>query len=115
MAHRKKNPKLKRTIKYLATCKHPEIISRIIAKSPDNVIKSICDATLNAAREVSLKPKEKKILASHRKIIERLIQRGDTAKSKRYLLNQTGGSILGLIIPTVHGAVLSTLGPRLFS
>ena len=116
MAPRKKNPKLKRTIKYLATCKHPEIISRIIAKSPDNVIKSICDATLNAARgEVSLKPKEKKILASHRKLIERLIQRGETAKSKRHLLNQTGGSILGLIIPTVLGAVLSTLGPKLFS
>ena len=46
-----------------------------------NVIKSICDATLNAARgEVSLKPKEKMILASHRKLIERLIQRGETAE-----------------------------------
>ena len=89
-------------MKYLATCKHLEIISRIIAKSADIVIKSICDAALNAARgEVSLKPKEKKILAAHRKLIERLIQRGETAKSKRHLLNQTGGSILGLIIPTV--------------
>ena len=116
MAPRKKNPKLKRSIKYLATCKHPEIISRIIAKSPDNGIKSICDAILNAARgEVSLKPKEKKKLASYRKLIERLIQRGPTAKSKRHLLNQTGGSILGLLIPTVLGAVLSTLGPKLFS
>ena len=116
MAPRKKNPKLKRTMKYLASCRHPEIISRIIAKSPDNVIKSICDATLNAARgEVSLKPKEKKIFASHRKLIERLIQRGETAKSMQHRLNQTGGSILGLIIPTVLGAVLSTLGPKLFS
>ena len=61
MAPRKKNPKLKGIIKYLATCTHPEIISRIIPKSPDNVIKSICDATLNAARgDVSLKPKEKR-------------------------------------------------------
>ena len=34
MAPRKKNPKLKRTSKYLASCRHPEIISRIIAKSP---------------------------------------------------------------------------------
>ena len=50
MAPRKKNPKLKRMIKYLATCKHPEIISRIIAPSPDNVIKSIWDAALNAPR-----------------------------------------------------------------
>ena len=48
MAPRKKNPNLKRSLKYFATCKHPDIISRIIAKSPDNVIKSIYDATLNA-------------------------------------------------------------------
>ena len=102
MTDRKNNPKLKRTIKYLATCKHQEIISRIIAKSPDNVIKSFYDATLNAARgELSLKPKEKMILTSHRKLIKRMIQQGETAKSKRYLLNQTGGSILGLLIPTV--------------
>ena len=67
MAPRKKNPNLITTIIYLATCKHPEIISRIIEKSPDNVIKSISDAALKAARgELSLKPKEKKILASDR-------------------------------------------------
>ena len=70
----------------------------IIAKSPDNVIKSFCDEALNAARgEVSLKPKEKRILASHRKLSERLIQRGETAKSMRHLLNQKGGSILALV------------------
>ena len=80
MAPRKKNPKLKTTSKYLATFKHPEIISRITAKSPDNVIKSICDAALNAARgDVSFKPKEKKILAAHRKLIERLLQCGEPA------------------------------------
>ena len=77
---------------------------------------SICEEALNAERgEVSLKLKEKKVLASHRELIERLIQRGDTAKSKRHLLNQRGGSILGLIIPTALGAVLSTFGPKLFS
>ena len=44
MAPRKKSPKLKRPSKYVGTLKHPEIISRNIAKSPDNVIKSSCDA-----------------------------------------------------------------------
>ena len=43
MAPRKKIPNRKITITYLATCKQPEIISRILAKSPDNLIKSICD------------------------------------------------------------------------
>ena len=116
MAARKINPKLKRTSKYLATWKHPEIISRIIAKSHDKVIKSICDAALNAAGgKVSLKPNEKKILAAQRKLIERLIQRGERDKSKRHLRNQKGGSIFGLVIPTILGAVLSTFGRKLFS
>ena len=80
MAPWKKDPILKRTIKYLTTCKHPEIISSIIAKSPDNVITWMCEAALNAARgELSLKPKDKKILASHRKLIERMRIWGETA------------------------------------
>ena len=116
MAPRRKNPKLKRTINYLASWKHREIILSIISKSPNNVIKSICDAALNAARgAVSLKPKENRILATNRQLIELLIQKGESAKRKRQVLNQTGGSILGLVIPTVHGAVLSTLGPTLLS
>ena len=91
MPPRKKNPKLKRRIKYLATWKHPEIISMIIEKSPDNVIKSICDASVNAARgDVSLKPKEKNILAAHSKLIERLIQRAQPAKRQRHLLKKKG-------------------------
>ena len=116
MAPRKKNPKLKRTIKYLATCKHPEIISRIIAKSPDNVIKSICDATINAARgEVSLSQKRKKILPAHRKLIQRLIQRGEPANRMQHLIYQKGESILGLVRHTVLGAVISSVGQKLFS
>ena len=55
MELRKTNPKLKRTIKYRATCNQQEIVSRIIAKNHDNVIKSIYDTTLIAERgELSL-------------------------------------------------------------
>ena len=116
MAPRRKNPKLKRTIKYVASWKHPEIISSIISKSPNIVIKSICDAALNAARgAVSLKPKEKRILATNRQLIERLIEKGESAKRNRQILYHTGWSILGLVIPTVLGAGLCTLGPKLFS
>ena len=80
MAPRKKNAKLKSTTKYLSTSKKLEIISKIIAKSPDNVIKSISDAALNGAEgELSIKPKDKQILAAHRNLIERLIQKGEPA------------------------------------
>ena len=91
MAHIKKNPKLKRTIKYPATWKHQEIISRIIPKSPGNVIKSICYSALNAARgEVSLNPKGKRILRSYIKLNERFVQRNESDKRKRNPINQTG-------------------------
>ena len=106
MAPSRKNPKLKRTIQYIGSCKQAELISSVISKIPNNVIKSICDAAFNAAHgAVSLKQKEKNTLASNRQLNERLIQKGESAKRKRQILNQTGGSILGLVIPTVRGAV----------
>lgn len=73
MVSRKKNPKLKRTIQYLASGKHHEIISSIIFKNPDKVIKSVSEATLKVARgQVSVKSKDKKILSSNRNLMQRI-------------------------------------------
>ena len=113
---KKKSVQLKRTIKYLASCRHPEIINKIIAKSPDNVIKSICNAALNSAQgSVVLKRKERKILAANRALIERLIFKGEPLAAKRQVLTQTGNGIVGVVIPTILGAVLSSLGTELFN
>lgn len=114
----KRNTKaLKKTIKYLSICKNPELISHIIARSPDNVVKSICNATLNAAKgQVVLTQKQKRILASNRDFVEKLIHKGESAqKKKQFLVQKGGGPLLGLIIPTVLGAVLSSLGSKLFT
>lgn len=111
------NKSLKRTIKYLSVCKNPKIISHIIAKSPDNVIKAICNATLNAAQgQVALKKKQKRVLAANRHFIENLCHKGDSVQKKKQLLLQKGGGpVLGILLPTVIGAVLSSLGTKLFS
>ena len=107
---------MKRTIKYLAVCKNPEVISRIIKKSPDNVVKAICNAALNTAEgSVILNKKQKQILASHRGLIHQLVQKGETPQRKKNLLVQKGGSVLGILIPTILGAVLTSLGSKLFS
>jgi hypothetical protein len=112
----KKSTQLKRTIKYLASCKSPEIISIIISKSHDKVIKSICDAALNTARgNVALKKKDKKVLSANRKFIEQLIQKGEPPTKKRSLLLQAGPRTLGIVIPTILEAVLTSLGSDLFS
>ena len=106
---------LKRTIKFLSICKNPQIISHIIERSPDSVIKSICNAALNVAQgDVVLNNRQKKILAGKRRFIEQLISKGDSVKQKRKLI-QKGGSILGFLIPTILGTVLSSLGSKLFS
>ena len=113
---KRKAIQLKRTIKYLALCKSPEIISKIIARSPDNVIKSICNAALNTAHgNVTLKKKDKRILSKNRALIQKLIQKGEPASKKRKLLTQTGGNILRILIPTILGAVITNLGTPLFT
>ena len=79
MAIRKKNHKRKR-IKYLATCKHTKIISIIIGKSPDSVIKSIFESAINALRGF-LKSKEKNI-GGTKKANNRLIEKCEPGNRK---------------------------------
>ena len=110
-----KELQLKRTVKYLACCKSPEIISVIIANSTDKLIKAICNAALNTAQGiVSLTKSEKRVLSGNRAFIQQLIQRGETVEKKRKFLKQTSERILALIIPLVLRVVISSLGPGLF-
>ena len=113
MAKKKNN--LKRTIKYLSICKNPQIITKVIKDSPDNVVKSICNAALNVAQgDVVIKNKQKRLLAANRKLISQLIRKGEPVKRKKKVLTQKGGGITALLVPTLLSAVLSTLGSKLF-
>ena len=113
---RGKEQQLKRTIKYLACCKNPEIISLIIANSADNVIKAICNAALNTAHGIiSLTKSEKRVLSGHRAFIQQLIQTGESVEKKRKFLKQASKRILALLIPLVLRVVISSLGPGLFN
>ena len=91
------------------------MISNLISKSTNNVIDSVFEAALYAAREGLSEKKDKYNVASNRQRIERDHQMSESAKRKRQILNQNGGSILGLLIPTLLVAVFSTLGPKLFA
>ena len=111
-----KELQLKRTVKYLACCKSPEIISVIIANSTDKLIKAICNAALNTAQGiVSLTKSEKRVLSDNRAFIQQLIQRGESVEKKRTFLKQTSERILALVIPLVLRVVISSLGPGLFN
>ena len=112
----------KRTIKYLATSSgsDPRIQKYILRTAPDSVIKSICNAALNARQgDIQLAEPLKEQLARHRHTIEKILSRQISVEEKRKTLlksksrggggGQTGKGI-GVILPFLLQAVLSGLG-----
>ena len=117
----KSNSSTKRTIKYLATTRNPRIQQQILKSSPATVIKSICNAALNAQRgEVRLTQAEKRLLAKHRALIDELVDQARPLESKRKSLvrnaaqNQKGKGLVALL-PILLSTVLSTLGSGFLS
>jgi hypothetical protein len=103
----------KRYVKLIAVCKDPKLYKELLHKAPDPVIKSICNAAINALRgEIHLTPANKKLFTKHKKLIEDLSTRQVTIKSKRKLLNQKGNGLP--LIPLILSTVLSSLGSLIF-
>ena len=106
-----KKPTLTKTIKFLSVCQNPRVVSHIIAKSPDSLVKSICNAAINAAQgEVVLKKKAKRVLSSNRQFIQNLIKKGESVQKKKRILCQRGGSIAATVLPPLLRSVLSSIG-----
>ena len=105
-----------RTIKYLALCREARIIRTILRNSPDNLIKSICNAAANAAQgSVVFTNYQKITLAKHRNLITKLIQKGDSVKEKRRILLRQTETTLKTLIPALLNSVLTSLGTSLFA
>ena len=111
---RKFNP-VKNTIKFLSFCQDPQIHKDILSRAPANVIKGICNATLNCGcGDIKLSGRQKRVLRRHRKFISGLINKEIPLEHKRKILVQHGGGIAAAIIPLILSTVLSTLGSTLF-
>ncbi len=108
------NPRsTKHHLKYLADLKNPKVIGHNLSKSPDTVIKAICNAAVNALRgQVPLTKKQCRFFAKNRGLIEALVSKSKSIKTKRASLVQSGGSIL---LATLLPLVLGTLGSLFFS
>ena len=106
-----KNVSLKKSIKFLSVCQNPRIVSHIISTSPDNLVKAICNAAINAAQgEVVFKKKAKRVLSANRDFIQNLIKKGDSVKKKRKILCQSSGSIAATVLPPLLSCVLTIIG-----
>ena len=103
----------KRYVKLIAVCNEPKLYKELLHKAPDPVIKTICNAALNASRgEVQLTPAQKKLFSKHSKLFETLSSRDVTINKKRNVLNQKGNGLP--LIPIILSTVLSSLGSLLF-
>ncbi len=104
---------VKHTIKYLAHCKNPSVCKAVLKDSPDNVIKCVCNAALNACRgDIKLTKKQKRILSQNKVSLSRLVDPHRSIKQKRKIINQKGG--IGFI-PLLLSTVLGTIGSALFN
>jgi hypothetical protein len=103
----------KRSIKFLAVCRDPKVVSSVVRSAPDDVIKTICNAALNVQRggRVALSSAEKSLFRNHGGQIAKLVSKKVSLKSKRKLLSQRGGAFF---IPALIGAALGGLGSALF-
>ena len=111
---RASNPnEAKRYVKLLAVCRDPAVFKTLIQKSPDAVIKLICNAALNASRgEVHLTKAQKNLFAKHKSLFEKLSTRQISIKAKRKLINQRGNGLP--LLPIILSTVLSSLGSLIF-
>ncbi len=115
---------IKRTVKYLATTRNPRIQQLILRTTPVSVIKSICNAALNAQRgEIKLSSTQKRALTKYRALIETLVDESVPIERKRAnLVRSTSpaalkqkGKGIGFLIPILLSTVLSTLGSTFMS
>ena len=112
---KKLSTKTKRTIKYLATTTNPRVRQEILASAPVSVIKSICNAALNA-RDSDIPGIAAKLLKKNRIFIDELSDRSKSIDLKRKSLvtSQKGKGFVALL-PIILSALLSTIGTRFIS
>ena len=114
--NRTSEKRLKDALRYLALCgNNPKEFQHTIDVIPDEAIKVICDAVLNATKgEVRLTPTQRRLCNKYKRSIDILVSPKKSLATKRRLLRsarkQVGGSVF---VPLMLEASLDTLGSAL--
>ena len=104
---------VKRANKLLAECKDPRVLSAILQRAPEKLVKTICNAVLNVEQgDISLNKRQKQAFKKHRKAISKLSNRRFSLGQNRKFLTQNGGAFP--IIPILLSTALTALGSALF-
>ena len=102
----------KRSIKFIAVCPFHNIITLIIRKSHITVVKSICNAALNAAEgDIGLSSSEKSIFHQHQPTFRFLTDRSVSLSRKREFLLRNRNHILSSgLLSLLLSTVLKSIG-----
>lgn len=88
----------------------PTMRKSIIKAADVGLIKSICECADNTLKgRVSLNNSQKRKLARHKKLLRRLVRRGENWKRKKKILQQTGGAILPLLLAPLLTGLLGSI------
>jgi hypothetical protein len=88
----------------------PAMRHSILKASDCGLIRSICECADNTLKgHVKLTSLQKTKLSRHKKILRKLVRRGQNWRAKKQLLLQRGGSIIPLILSPILGSILSSL------
>jgi predicted nucleic acid-binding protein len=104
-----------------AVMNHSEVLRALHKASPSmrksmlkaadcGLIHSICECVYNTIRgNVKLTPNQKTRLSRHKKLLRKIMHRGQSWKKRKKLINQKGGAFLPLILAPLLSGVLSNL------
>lgn len=84
---------------------------RAILKAADKtLVHCICECVHNTLKgTVPLTQSQRKRLAQHKKILRRLVKRGESVSLKKKIINQRGGAFLPMILAPLITGVLGSL------
>ena len=100
------------TIKYLSVCPESSTIKQVIQSSNNFVIKSICNAALNAASgDIGLNDTQIKLFQKHKKSFSYLLSTSiSIANKKKYIHSNTNK--VHQLLPTLLSVVLDSIGSQ---
>ena len=100
----------KRTIKFLSICKDRKIVKEIIKSSDSTIIKSICNAAVNATTgETVISDSNKRLFHSHLESFQLLTSRSISLRHKSNYIISNRKKVLTLI-PILLACVLNSIG-----
>jgi hypothetical protein len=87
----------------------PDLRQSLIKMADQKLIRCIVESAANTLKgNVRLSAAEKRKLSRHKKVLRRLVKRGEHWKAKRKYIAQKGGFLIPLLTPIV-GALLSKI------